>query len=44
MEEAKALPWGAVWDHFCLTENVPAGGRWLDEVKGYERNTLSRRK
>ncbi|MDR3210730.1 MAG: L-rhamnose isomerase [Planctomycetota bacterium] len=43
MEEAKALPWSAVWDHFCLRQNVPAGGDWLPEVKKYEREVLSRR-
>ncbi len=43
LEEAKSLPFGAVWDYFCLSQNVPAGPNWLDEVKTYERDTLSRR-
>ena len=39
-EEIKGLPWGAVWDHYCAAANVPVGGRWLDEVREYERSVL----
>jgi L-rhamnose isomerase len=39
-EEIKGLPWGAVWDQYCATANVPGGGRWLDEVREYERSVL----
>ena len=42
-EECKTLPAGAIWDYYCLMQNVPAGIDWLDEVKTYERNVLSRR-
>ncbi len=43
MEEAKSLPWGAVWDAYCEKQNVPVGSAWLDEVKGYENAVLSKR-
>ena len=43
MEEAKSLPWGAVWDAYCEKQNVPVGMAWLDEVKGYEKSVLSKR-
>lgn len=43
MEEIKTLPHGAVWDYYCLTQNVPASRHWLDEVKQYEREELSKR-
>ena len=43
MEELKTLPIGAVWDRFCLEQEVPLGGAWLDEVKRYEREVLSER-
>ncbi len=43
MEEAKGLPWGAVWDAWCESQNVPSGTRWLDEVKHYESSVLSKR-
>ena len=42
-EEAKTLPFGAVWDHYCEQQGVPAGEAWLAEVKGYEKNVLSKR-
>ena len=44
MEEAKTLPFGAVWDYYCFQQNVPVGAAWLAEVKGYEQNILERRK
>ncbi len=43
MEDAKALPFGAVWDFHCLRHNVPLDFQWLDEARAYERNVLSRR-
>jgi L-rhamnose isomerase len=44
LEEAKTLPAGAVWDSYCLRQGVPVGAAWLDDVKAYERDVLSRRK
>ncbi|MGI5849378.1 MAG: L-rhamnose isomerase [Christensenellales bacterium] len=43
MEEAKQLPFGAVWDRFCIECGVPAGSDWLTEVKRYEQDVLSKR-
>jgi L-rhamnose isomerase len=43
LEELKALPFGAVWDHHCRTHDVPAGRDWLAEVKTYEREVLAHR-
>ncbi len=43
MEEAKSLPFGAVWDYACLQADVPAGEAWLAEVKRYEADVLSKR-
>jgi L-rhamnose isomerase len=42
-EDAKSLPWGAVWDEYCRRQNVPADGAWLSEVQDYERTELARR-
>jgi L-rhamnose isomerase len=44
LEEIKTLPFGAVWDYYCLKNNVPVGAAWLDEIKSYERQTLASRK
>jgi L-rhamnose isomerase len=43
LEEIKTLPFGAVWDRYCQTMNVPAGAAWLDEVRRYENEVLTKR-
>ena len=43
LEEAKTLPFGAVWDYFCLQSGVPPQGAWVGEVKAYEREVLAKR-
>jgi L-rhamnose isomerase len=43
LEEQKVLPLGAVWDYYCQTSNVPPGRDWLDAVKKYEKDVLSKR-
>ena len=42
-EEAKTLPFGAVWDFYCASQGVPVGEGWLGEVKRYEAEVLSKR-
>jgi L-rhamnose isomerase len=42
-EEARSLPFGAVWDYHCETKGVPVGEAWMAEVKAYEKNVLSKR-
>ncbi len=37
LEEAKSLPWGAVWDEFCRRHDVPTGAAWLSEAESYGR-------
>jgi L-rhamnose isomerase len=39
-EEMKTLPWAAVWKFYCLTEGIPTGLAWLDEVMKYEKGVL----
>ncbi len=43
IEEEKQLPWGAVWDRFCVECGVPAGFDWLDDVRQYESDVLLKR-
>lgn len=43
MEEAKSLPWPAVWEYYCVTRDVPPGSEWLNTVRMYETEVLSRR-
>ena len=39
LEEAKSLPWGAVWEEFCRRHNVPVGAAWLAEAEAYGQET-----
>ncbi|MEW9050810.1 MAG: L-rhamnose isomerase [Neobacillus sp.] len=43
MEEFKTYPFGAVWDYYCEKMGVPVRESWLEEVKAYETEVLSKR-
>lgn len=43
LEELKTLPFGSVWDYYCLKTDVPIGPAWLQTVKDYEVKVLSQR-
>ncbi len=44
LEEAKSLPWNAVWDYFCLKNNVAVGEDYITEIQQYEKEVTSKRK
>lgn len=43
MEELKSMPFGAVWDFYCLSNQSGVGMSWLQQVKNYERSVQSQR-
>ena len=43
LEELKGLPFGAVWDHYCRSQEVPVGMAFMDEIREYERTVQSQR-
>ena len=43
-EEAKSMPFGAVWDFACEQAGVPVGEAWLADVKSYESTVLAKRR
>jgi len=43
MEEAKKLPFGDVWDYFCMQMDVPPGAGYLKDVQQYEKEVCSKR-
>jgi len=43
LEELKTKPFGAVWDYYCLINDVPVGEAYITEVLKYEREVLSKR-
>ena len=43
MEEAKSMPFGAVFDYFNLKNNVPVGEEYIAAIQKYEREVTSKR-
>jgi L-rhamnose isomerase len=43
LEETKSLPFSAVWDYYCMTQDVPVGRSWLTVVQKYEAEVTSKR-
>ncbi|NBB78383.1 MAG: L-rhamnose isomerase [Verrucomicrobia bacterium] len=43
LEQAKALPWSAVWDEFCRRNDAPTELELLGRVKDYENDVLAER-
>jgi L-rhamnose isomerase len=43
LEELKGLPFGAVWDYYCLQQDVPVGISFMDDIHAYEEHVLARR-
>jgi L-rhamnose isomerase len=43
LEELKGMPFGAVWDNYCLQQGVPVGLAFMDSIKEYEERELSKR-
>ena len=43
IEEGKSMPWNAVYDEFCLRNNVPVGNDLVAVVNDYEKSVLANR-
>ncbi|WP_100407093.1 L-rhamnose isomerase [Bacillus solitudinis] len=43
IEEFKTYPFGAIWNYYCEKMGVPAQENWLEDVKQYEKEVLSKR-
>ncbi len=43
LEELKGLPFGAVWDYYCLQQNVPVGISFITDIETYEKDVLASR-
>jgi L-rhamnose isomerase len=43
LELLKTKPFGAVWDYYCLTQDVPVAEDYVSEIQAYEAQVLSRR-
>jgi len=43
LEELKTMPFGAVWDYFCLKMDVLYGESWIDEINRYDADVTKKR-
>jgi L-rhamnose isomerase len=43
LELMKSKPFGAVWDYYCMKNNVPVGEDYIAEIVKYEKEILSKR-
>ena len=43
LEEAKSLPWGAVYDYFNMKNGVAIGEEFIKDIELYEKNVTSKR-
>ena len=43
LEEFKTLPYGAVWNKYCLEKRVPVASEWIKAVNEYEKDVLLKR-
>ena len=42
-EELKLMPLGAVFDEYCRRCSTPVGSMWIEEMRAYEKDVLSKR-
>jgi len=43
LELMKSMPFGSVWDYYCMQQNVAVGKDYIDEIVKYETEVLSKR-
>jgi L-rhamnose isomerase len=43
LELLKTMPFGAVYDYYCMKNKVPVGQEYIDEIEKYEKEVLLKR-
>jgi L-rhamnose isomerase len=43
LELMKTKPFGAIWDYYCMKNNVPVGEDYIAEIVKHEKEVLSKR-
>ena len=43
LEEAKSMPWGAVYNYYCAKKGVIAGEAYIADIQQYEKDVTSKR-
>jgi L-rhamnose isomerase len=44
LEELKAMPWNAIYNHYCYKQGVPVGDKYIQTIEEYEDEVTSKRK
>jgi len=44
LEEAKSMPWGAVYNYYCAKKGVIVGEAYIADIQQYEKEVTSKRK
>ena len=43
LEEAKSMPWGAVYNYYCAQKGVTVGESYIADIQQYEKDVTSKR-
>ncbi|QZE13945.1 L-rhamnose isomerase [Halosquirtibacter laminarini] len=43
LEELKSKPFGAIWDYYCMINDVPIGENYIKDIQQYEEDVLKKR-
>lgn len=43
LEACKVMPFGAIWDYYCLSRKIPLEGEVIEQIHNYEKKELSKR-
>jgi L-rhamnose isomerase len=43
LELLKTMPFGAVYDYYCMKNEVPAGREYIEDIVKYENEVLRKR-
>ena len=43
MDEFKTLPYNAVWEYYCMSNNIPSNVEWIEDLKQYEKDVMFKR-
>jgi L-rhamnose isomerase len=43
LELLKTMPFGAIYDYYCMKNNVPVGHDYIDDILKYEEDVLLKR-
>jgi L-rhamnose isomerase len=43
LEELKGMPFGVIWNYYCLQSDVPIGFSFMDDIRDYEKTELAKR-